>query len=207
MLYHFLRHGTLWVFRILVMPFCTPTQVRNVDRLKGIQGPLILAANHDGRIDPVWITMMIHRAEPKVFKDVRFFAWHTFYDMPILGWYIRNMKSYRLINRQGLQVLDPGVEFLKEGGMIGIFPEGKIRKLTEKDKRAKRGIAYLAWKSEAPILPIYIKYHKRWKRLPFYTLEFAVGEQFTIHDIIKSEDDLQKGADQVLGPIYDLASK
>jgi 1-acyl-sn-glycerol-3-phosphate acyltransferase len=207
-MYSFLRIATSLLFRFVVWPFCTPTKVSGLDKLKGLKGPLIIVANHDGRIDPVWISVMIEKIEPQKPKDVRFFVWHKYYDMPILGWYVQNLKSFRLINRQGLQILDPGVDFVNnENGIIGIFPEGKIRKLTEKDKRAKRGVAYLAWKTQAPLLPIYIQYHRRWRNLPFFTLEFAVGDPFTIHQHIQSEDDLQTAADLVLPPIYALANK
>jgi len=175
-----------------------------VKYLENIKGNLIVASNHESRLDPAFIAYFISLINKKDI-DIRFYAWHKYYDMPILGWYIKQMKSLRLINRQGLQILDEGVELLKKKHIIGIFPEGKIRKLTEKDKRGKRGISYLAWKSKSDIIPIYLNYARRWSKIPFfYNMEFIVGKKFRIYDIIKSEDDLQKASDIVLNKIYEL---
>jgi 1-acyl-sn-glycerol-3-phosphate acyltransferase len=205
-MYSILRVLTRWFLTYFLRFFCAP-KVKGFDKLRGIKGPLIVAANHDGRIDPVWIDFLIEKANPYEEKEIRFLVWYKYYDMPILGWYIKAMRGFRVINKQGLGILDPAVDFLNSKGMIGIFPEGKIKKQSDKDRKAKRGIAYLAWKSKAPILPIYLKYHKRWKKLPFYNLHISIGEQFTIHENIKNENDLLNAAALVLPHIYNLSIK
>ncbi len=204
MMYQILKHSTYILFQTIVRVFSSPKIVTGTAHLQDarLDGPLIIASNHDGRIDPVWIFVLIYQYSRQK-PDIRFLTWHTFYDMPVLGWYIKGMRSFRIESGKGLEILDPVVDHLKNRGVVGIFPEGKIRKITEKDKRAKRGVGYLAIQSEAPILPIYIKYHKR-SYLPGYWFEIHFGK---ITDYLSSEDSLdtvQDISDKVLKGIYSL---
>lgn len=203
-MYYFLSKITYWVAYVLVKIFSLPVVVSGLENIKNLQRPIIIASNHESRLDPIFIAYFIYQVNKRNL-DIRFYAWYKYYDMPVLGWYIKAMKSLRLINKQGLHILDEGVNLLKKGNIIGIFPEGKIKKITEKDKRGKRGISYLSWKSKTDIIPIYLFYKRRWEKIPlFYTMEFVVGEKFRIYDIIKSEIDLQKGSDIVIQKIYEL---
>ncbi len=203
-MYYFLSKITYIVVYILVHIFSVPIIFSGIGNLKNLKGPVIIASNHESRLDPIFIAYFISFINRKNI-DIRFYAWHVYYDMPVLGWYIKAMKSLRLINKQGLNILDEGVDLLKKKHIIGIFPEGKIKKVTEKDKRGKRGISYLAWKSKSDIIPIYLNYKRRWANIPiFYQMEFVVGKKFRIYDIIKSESDLQKGSDIVIQKIYEL---
>lgn len=204
MKYTVLKWGTYLLFRTVVTWFCTPRIVTGTENLQDdrLAGPIIIAANHDGRIDPVWIFVMMYRHSLQK-PTIRFLSWYTFYDMPILGWYIKGMKSFRIESGKGLEILDPVVDYLKEDGVVGIFPEGKIRKVTEKDKRAKRGVGYLSIQSQSPVLPIYVKYHKK-KILPGYWLEIHFGEIWSPVTEEMTLDSVQAVADEVLEKIYQL---
>ncbi len=206
MKYVMLKFGTYLLFQTVGRIVSTPKVIRGIENIQGAQlaGPLIIASNHEARIDPAWIFLMMY-LHSKEQPDIRFLAWYTFYDMPILGWYIKGMKCFRIESGKGLEILDPVVRALCEGSVVGIFPEGKIRKKTEKDKRAKRGVGYLAIQSQAPVLPVYIKYHKK-KWFPGYWLEMHFGK---IWNPVTSEltlDDVQKVSDDILKKIYDVKS-
>jgi len=47
------------------------------------------------------------------------------------------------------------IKALKQGGILGIFPEGRMKK-EEDSTSAKAGAAYLAIKTNVPIVPIAI---------------------------------------------------
>jgi 1-acyl-sn-glycerol-3-phosphate acyltransferase len=195
---------TFGVFYLIVKPFSTPKIVTGISNLQDekLSGPLIISSNHDGRIDPVWIFYMI-QIHSKIKPNIRFLAWYRFYDMPVLGWYIKAMQCFRLESRKGLEVLDPAVDYLQNSGVLCLFPEGYIKKITEKQKRAKRGVGYLILKTNAPVLPVYIKYHKRsW--LPFYWVEIHFGKIRNNLGQGRAEQDIQSIADTVLQLSYDL---
>lgn len=202
--YIVLKYGTYILFRTIVSWFSTPKRVTGIKNLQDdrLAGPLIIAANHDGRIDPVWIFVMMYRYSHQK-PVIRFLSWYTFYDMPVLGWYIRGMKSFRIESGKGLEILDPVVDYLQGGGVVGIFPEGKIRKVTAKDKQAKRGVGYLVIQSQSPVLPVYIKYHKK-TLLPGYWMEIHFGEVWSPVQKEMNLEQVQAVADEVLQKIYEL---
>jgi hypothetical protein len=80
-----------------------------------------------------------------------------------------------------------------------------MQKRPDHRSEAKRGVGYLVWKSEAPVLPIYVNYIKKYKYLPIWDMTFKVGQLTTYN--IKSETQLQQYADKILDSVYQLAEK
>lgn len=197
---------TFWLFHTIMRLFVRGKDIQGLENLKDIQGPLIIASNHRGRIDGIWIWYYLARLNRNRIVNMRIITGAVFFTKPILGWYLRQMQCFPVVSGKGLQVVDPMVDVLNNGEIVTIFPEGKMQKHPDHKGDAKRGVAYLIWKTQAPILPIYINYHQKWKNLPFYTMTFNVGK-ITSYDIIQSEDELQKVADDVLESIYQLDKK
>jgi len=202
--YNLLYDITFFLFNTVAKLFWTPVDIRGLDNLQNIQGPLILAANHRERIDAIWIWYYIGLVNKQQTKQlaIRFVTWHAFFSMPVLGWYLKQMRCYPIINKQGLGVLDDLVKYLQEGSIAGIFPDGRMHKIAKPPLKAGRGVAYLMQKTQAPVIPVYLEYRRRWKNWPFFTFSMIVGEQFK-YGIIK-EEELQKVAYHVLEKIYQL---
>ncbi len=90
-------------------------------------GPvLVLANHHNGMVDPMLVVATNER-------PVRFLAKAPLFEIPVLGFFMRGMDCVPVHRRQ-----DPGYDKTKneavyeavgralaEGGMVGIFPEGK----------------------------------------------------------------------------------
>jgi 1-acyl-sn-glycerol-3-phosphate acyltransferase len=186
--------------------FIWPKDIQGLENLKGIQGPLIISANHRGRFDGIWIWYYLALMNRTQIVNMRIITGEIFFTKPILGWYLRQMQCFPVGRGMGIQVLDPMVDVLNDTGIVTIFPEGKMQKHPNHRGDAKRGVGYLIWKSQAPVLPIYINYTKPWKYIPIWNLTLHIGEIIS-YDVIQSEDAIQKVADDVLESIYKLDTK
>ena len=110
-------------------------------------GRLLVASNHASFLDP----MLVGCALP---RPIHFMARKSLFK-PIFGWMIRNVLAFP-VDRDG----DPRNAFRAVGDLleqeraVGIFPEG-TRSETGRMGEVKAGIAMLASKYRAPVLPVY----------------------------------------------------
>jgi len=131
--------------RMVVWLF-TRTEVEGINNFP-TQGPLLIVTNHLGDADLVLgVAKIPCSAEAFVKAELR--------EYPVLGLLFR---AYGVIwihrgqpDRRALRVAMQG---LNEGRIIGIAPEGR-ESLTGGLESGTRGAAYLAVKTEVPLLPI-----------------------------------------------------
>jgi 1-acyl-sn-glycerol-3-phosphate acyltransferase len=124
-------------------------------------GPAIIVANHTSSADPhlLWIRHNVQFQRPRL-RVIRFLTAKEYYLQPgIVGWVCRAMKSIP-VERSGhdMAALRDAFRTLDEGHLLGIFPEGKIN-ATAPDERllpGGTGVAWLALKSGAPVIPVFI---------------------------------------------------
>lgn len=206
MMYRFLYGLTFWFFHIIMRVFVRGKDIQGLENLKDIQGPLIVSANHRARFDGIWIWYYCALMNRSDIIDMRYVTGAVFFTKPIMGWYLRQMKCFPIERGKGVQALDPLVSALEEKVIVSIFPEGKMQKHPDHKGDAKRGVGYLVWKSQAPVLPIYINYQKIWKYLPIWNLTLHIGK-ITSYNTIQSEDEIQKVADDILESVYQLDTK
>ena len=127
-------------------------------------GGLIVAANHQTYIDPFWIGCQVKR-------PVRFLAWDAAFSWPFVGWCLRLLGAWPL----QLEGADPtpirrSLQWVREGGVVVIFPEGGRGHRDGSMKKFKPGAARMAIEAGVPILPVtIIGGHRVWpsgKRFP-----------------------------------------
>ena len=118
------------------------------------EGPAILASNHLSVSDSVFMPAMLDR-------QVHFLAKHEYFTGPgVKGWVTRRFfeaANQLPMDRSGgeasLRSLDAGLEALREGRLLGIYPEG-TRSPDGRLHRGKIGVAKLALASGVPVVPI-----------------------------------------------------
>lgn len=102
--------------------------------------------------------------------------------LPLFGWGLMAMRAIAIDRSSGKiarqQIIDQGVERLKEGISIIVFPEGtRVPPLTE--KRFGVGGAILAAESGVPILPVAHNAGHFWRRKAFMkrpgTVQMVIG--------------------------------
>lgn len=109
-------------------------------------GPVILASNHISNLDPPTIGVLVSR-------KVNFMAKEELFKVPVFGPLIRAFGAFP-VKRGGVskEAIKSAINMLKEGNVLGIFPEGSRKT----PGAAKKGTAMIAVRSGAVIIPVAI---------------------------------------------------
>ena len=114
------------------------------------EGPVIFAGNHRHAFDPVVVMTHTKRFVHYMAKESLFKGVHGF-----LFKQIGLIKVYR--TRNNPEAIASAVELLKNGGTLGIFPEGTRNRTEEELLRFKHGAVTIAKQSGSKIVPFAIK--------------------------------------------------
>jgi len=114
------------------------------------EGAGILVSNHLSGVDPVILSIVTKRR-------VRFLMAREYYETPFLRGMVRRMGCIP-VNRDGkdLGATKAAMRALRDGEIIGIFPQGGIRQ-AESSLEGKSGVALLALRTGAPVFPFRVE--------------------------------------------------
>lgn len=113
-------------------------------------GPVIFAGNHRHAFDPVVVMTHTKRLVHYMAKESLFKGLHG-----IIFKNIGLIKVYRTKNNP--EAVQTAVELLKQGGTLGIFPEGTRNKTEEELLKFKHGTVKIAKEADSKIVPFAIK--------------------------------------------------
>lgn len=123
-----------------------------VDNPAGIPtgGAALLACNHVSYLDPIMLGLAVERRG----RLPRYMAKRELFEVPVFGAMLRQMRHVP-VDRQGeaARALDEGVERLRQGHLLGVFPEATIRPAFD-PANGKTGAARLALATGAPLIPV-----------------------------------------------------
>jgi len=114
-------------------------------------GPFILVSNHTCSADPAFLQACARRA-------MSFMIAEEYFDIPGASWLFRYMQCIP-VSRSGsdIKALRIALRRLNEGRIVCLFPEGSLSGTGRGRMRmAKRGAAFLALRSGAPVYPAFI---------------------------------------------------
>lgn len=145
-----------------------------------IKGGYIIACNHQEYSDPPLIAA-VNRARFSFMAKSELFEKNK-----LFAWLIRRCGAFPVVRGAGDgSAIEHAVKDLEDGRAFVIFPEG-TRSKDGNIGRAKSGIAIIAGKSGAPVLPVCIKYGKKEFRRKAY---ISIGEMIPAEQIrLKSDD-------------------
>lgn len=111
------------------------------------EGAYIICANHINYLDAAAIVLLNKR-------KVRFVAKEDLYRFPPLAWlgHLFDMIPIKR-NMQDIEAMKRCMKALKNGEILGIFPEG-TRKGLAKNKKAKNGAAFMALRTNTKVIPV-----------------------------------------------------
>ncbi|MGI6706858.1 MAG: lysophospholipid acyltransferase family protein [Clostridia bacterium] len=148
MLYRFIR----CIFRPLVFILFRPTLI-GYENLQ-IQGKCIIICNHISLLDPVIIGCIVPR-------PIHFMAKKGLFRNRLFGWLLSQLGAFPVKRGTAdIAAIKKALKVLKDGELFGIFPEG-TRSKTGDMQELEPGVAMIALKSDAPVVPIYI--HNRYR--------------------------------------------
>ncbi len=125
-----------------------------------IRGGALIIANHIGFSDPIVLMFGIW------YRRHHFIAIKSFFERPIIGWLF---KYFRCIpvdrDNFGMDTLRTVVDYLKDGKVVSMFPEGHIVTAEGTLNPFKSGMVLMAAMSQKPIVPVYLVPKKsKWSR-------------------------------------------
>lgn len=170
-------------------------EARGVDNIP-VSGPVVLASNHISNFDPPTVGV-------KVMRKVHFMAKEELFKVPVFGPLIRSYGAFP-VKRGGVSkdAIKSAISLLKEGNVMGIFPEGSRNNQTG---MAKKGAAMIAVRSGAVVVPVAIigKYR------PFSKVIVCYGEPVDLTELIEeaAPDMLEQVTDAIMTRIRELAAK
>lgn len=143
-------------------------------------GGFIIASNHMHALDPVFIGLGIKD------RQLHFMGKKELFENPIAKSFLTKLNGFPIV-RGGAdsQALDYAIRVVKEGHILGIFPEG-TRSKDYKPARAKSGVALIAKEAKADILPVSIYTSDDMKKHTKLTIRF--GEVMPYESLGLGED-------------------
>lgn len=144
------------------------------------EGAYIVVANHTSFLDP----FLIGTTVPRI---IHYLAYAYFYYHPVCHWYCKRVHNIPLKkDGKDISALKQALRVLKDGELLGIFPEGG-RSETGQLGKGEPGVALIALKAKVPILPVGIRgayeaFPKGSKFPKPHQLTITFGKPFTIAD-------------------------
>jgi len=195
----------LWLWRAGYPPvraiasFLAPWRIEGADRIPA-HGAFIVITNHVNWKDPPWIEFALGRA-------IRYMAKRELFAVPVIGFVLRGIGCFPVRRGEADRgALAIALSVLAAGQPLGYFPEGH-RSESGALIRAKPGIAHIALRSGAPILPIAVvgtpraRLGRFWRR----DITIRVGEPFVAQDLRDApRGDPQAVADAIMRRIAAL---
>ena len=142
------------------------------------EGALVFCGNHRTYLDPPLIVVTASRKMRFIAKEeLRQNLLFRFLVFAYNGIYVKR-------DSKDIGPMKEALKTLKDGGCIGIFPEG-TRNGMEKNEggKLKNGAAYMSLKTNAKIIPIGIKGEPK----PFHQVTITYGEPMDFSDLLKEK--------------------
>lgn len=179
-----------------------------------LTGPVILASNHLSFIDSVVITLLAPRTVSFLAKDSYFTgkglkgaASRAFFRS------IGAIPVTRGVGQAAQDALDSGLELLADNKAFAIYPEG-TRSLDGRLYRGRTGVAWLALKSGAPVVPVGLEGTNKVQppgskgiRFAKITIRFGVPLDLRHHGKADSGRARRHATDEVMDQIAELTGQ
>ncbi|MCA9063987.1 MAG: 1-acyl-sn-glycerol-3-phosphate acyltransferase [Planctomycetaceae bacterium] len=126
------------------------------------EGPAIIVANHTSPADPVllWVRHFERFRKPRLRVIGYMMAREYYVGRGPVGWVCRTMQSIPA-DRSGRDMgpVKDALRRLEAGHLLGLFPEGRLNTRSPDECLLKggTGVAWLAIKSGAPVIPVFIQ--------------------------------------------------
>ncbi len=186
------------VFLKFVLFFCFRIKVVGTENIPK-EGGMILAVNHRSNLDPVLAGYSCPR-------PLTFMAKSELFKNPLFGKLITALGAFPVHRGSGdIGAIRSAFSILKSGKAMLIFPEGhRVKEGTR--LKAQPGVAMIAQRSKAPVIPVFIEGKYRWmsKIIIHYGKPVDLNEYY---DRRISSEECQQMADKILNEMYSLKGR
>lgn len=158
------------ILNVICGIFCR-TRIRGTEHLP--EGRAIICGNHTSMMDPLFVAMAMYKRRRHIPK---FMAKIELSRIPVLSAMLAPLLVFVDRGKADLGAIKNTIKILKDGKKIIIFPEGR-RVNAGEDAQAKTGVAMMALKAEAPIVPVWISEGKK-NLFRFPKVDIVFGESY-----------------------------
>jgi 1-acyl-sn-glycerol-3-phosphate acyltransferase len=160
------------------------------------KGGVLLCSNHIDNFDPIIVGMMAPR-------PVHFMAKEELFNVPILGKMVPHLNAFPV--KRGMsdrEALRKGLAILKEGKVLGLFPEGTRSRNGELGK-GLAGAGFFALRTEAHIVPCAIVGPYR----PLRKLKVVYGKPIDMTTIKGNKGNAEQATELIMEEIRKLLNE
>jgi 1-acyl-sn-glycerol-3-phosphate acyltransferase len=156
-------------------------------------GGVLLCSNHIDNLDPPVVGITAPR-------PVHFMAKEELFNLPLLGKIVRNLNAFPV--KRGMsdrEALRKGIALLKEGNVLGLFPEGTRSKTGELGK-GLAGAGFFALRAPAHVVPCAIIGPYK----PFKRLKVVYGKPMDMEEARKNRVSADEVTEMIMQEIRQL---
>ncbi|MFL6159602.1 MAG: lysophospholipid acyltransferase family protein [Marmoricola sp.] len=213
------RRGWAWTFVVsIVKPtLLTATKHEWVDGEKiPATGGCVVAMNHISHIDPLTLGWLLYEHG----RLVRYLAKDALFEVPLFKYVVRDARMIPVSrsSTDAAKAFEAAVEAIRDGGCVGVYPEGTITKdPTGWPMRGKTGAARMALATGCPVIPIgqwgaqeiLAPYTARPHLFPRRTARYKVGDPVDLSDLRGrplTNEVLHEATDRIMAAIAGLVA-
>jgi 1-acyl-sn-glycerol-3-phosphate acyltransferase len=141
-----------WIIKAILKPLLRGIYRIRVEGLESVpkRGPAIIAANHLSFLDSFFIPLVVPKRRVTYLAKADYFkSWKTAWFFKMVG----QIPMDRSGGSKSKAALDTALGVLKEGKLLGIYPEG-TRSPDGYLYRGRTGVARLALTAGVPVIPV-----------------------------------------------------
>lgn len=200
------------IFRVIVsaiMHTITRIDAEGLDKLVDVQGPVVVASNHLGRMDALLTLGLVRR------DDIIVVVAEKYSRSGFIRWMVKQLDLLFLQRFEAdFGTLKEVLRRLRQGGILAIAPEG-TRSTTASLLPGKPGVAFLAAKSGATVIPVGVTGSEdgpvkaAYSKLRRPVVRIRVGEPFKLPEVPKENRDefFKEQTDEIMIRIAALLPK
>lgn len=133
-------------------------------------GPLIVYANHYSDMDIFLLTVAFDR-------QIKFMAKKSLFETPVVKHFVKAYGAFPVDrDKNDIFAIKTALQILKNGEILGIFPEGTRVRDIEKSE-PKGGFAMIAYKTKTQMQPVHVKYKRKF--MIFNNIKVIIGKPIT----------------------------
>ena len=111
----------------------------------------VIISNHSSSIDPFFVQMTTRRL-------IHWMVAREYCEHIAFGWFLRAVEAIP-VNRGGVDTASTksAIRYAERGGLVGMFPEGRINLTDDLLTAGRPGAMLVAWRAGVPLVPCYLQ--------------------------------------------------
>ncbi len=175
----FVRSIMVWTMRI----YCSIVYRMKFEGMENLpkEGNTVICSNHVHMMDSISLVVKF-----KTKRMIRVMAKEELFNTKFKEWAFRNAGAFPVKRGKGdVEALEKAKDYINQGDMLLIFPEG-TRNGLEKGIKMKKGAAFIALSTNSVVVPVGIKGNYK----PFSKIRVRIGKPITLENYTTNEETL-----------------